>query len=102
MQIDSGETRLVITIPQNDFLSEKGVMWGLLANVCKTAPAKTSRYSRSHSEPVDNRWSLSGVLPNARLNIALQEVGRNVVVGRHAPNAFRPNQINQTKEIQSA
>jgi len=28
MQIDPPNTALVITVPQNDFLTEKGVMWG--------------------------------------------------------------------------
>jgi hypothetical protein len=28
MQIDPPNTALVITVPQNDFLSEKGVVWG--------------------------------------------------------------------------
>jgi hypothetical protein len=61
------------------------------------APEGRARPARSHSERMDNRWFLSGVLLKARLDVTLQEVDRNV-----AQTCFRPNQINQTKEIQSA
>jgi hypothetical protein len=44
MQIGPADTALVITDPQNDFLSDNGAMWGLLAKVCKkTVSPKTSR-----------------------------------------------------------
>jgi hypothetical protein len=96
-------TALIITDPQNDFLSEKGVMrWVVGKNVqenrtienigtlLKLAKGRVFRFSvhltitipqivgwkfelreeppaRSHSEHVDNRWFLSGVLPDVTL-----------------------------------
>ena len=39
MQIEKGRTALVVTDPQNDFLSPKGVTWGVVGknviNICK-------------------------------------------------------------------
>ena len=35
MDIDANDTALVITDPQNDFLSEKGAAWGLVGNSVK-------------------------------------------------------------------
>jgi len=134
MHIDPANTALIITDPQNDFLSEKGVMRGGVGKnvqenraiensgtLLKLAKGRVFRFSvhltitipqivgwkfelredppaRSHSEHVDNRWFLSGVLP-----------GRYIVGSwpkrRGMPRTKRvlvPIKFNPTKEIQSA
>ena len=35
MEVDLGRTALVVTDPQNDFLSEKGVTWGVVGESVK-------------------------------------------------------------------
>ncbi len=46
MKVDAGDTALVITDPQNDFLSPKGATWGMEVTVSrKTRLSSTSRRS---------------------------------------------------------
>lgn len=77
MQIEKGRTALVVTDPQNDFLSPKGVAWGVvgknveanntvenLDTLFKTAKAQGIPVfvSPHYYYPHDHRWKFEGAL----------------------------------------
>ncbi len=79
MDIDKNNTALVITDPQNDFLSETGVAWQLVGDSVKenktiehierlVEAAKKSGYevfvSPHYDFPTDNSWKFGGALEN--------------------------------------
>jgi len=77
MQIDPADTALVVTDPQNDFLSEKGVTWGVVGNsvvanhtvenieaLLKLAKARNLPVfvSPHYYYPTDHGWKFEGAL----------------------------------------
>lgn len=134
MHIDPANTALIITDPQNDFLSEKGVMRGGCWQKCARKPCHRKQRdlaearkrqgiqvfssphyyypadrwlevraegrppARSHSEHVDNRWFLSGVLPGRYIGGSWPKRGGMPRTKR----VLVPIKFNPTKEIQSA
>jgi nicotinamidase-related amidase len=86
MTIDASNTALVITDPQNDFLSPKGVAWGVVgesvtenntvANIgALFKAAKTNGYevfvSPHYYYPTDKGWKFEGVLEMLMHNIGM-------------------------------
>jgi len=86
MQIEKGRTALVVTDPQNDFLSPKGVAWGVVgknveanntvANIetlFKTARASDIPLfvSPHYYYPHDHRWKFEGALEKLMHNIGM-------------------------------
>jgi nicotinamidase-related amidase len=86
MQIMSGQTALVITDPQNDFLSPKGVTWGVVGKSVQannTVPnieklLKTSKkknipefISPHYYYPTDYGWQFEGALEKLMHNIRM-------------------------------
>ena len=77
MQITSNDTAVVVTDPQNDFLSEKGVTWGLVGDsvkenrtvehieqLLKTAKARGYEVfvSPHYYYPTDHAWKFGGTV----------------------------------------
>lgn len=57
MKIEKGRTAVVITDPQNDFLSPKGVTWGVLARASRPiTPWRTSKSCLSRPRPTTSRY----------------------------------------------
>ena len=86
MQVVSGRTALLITDPQNDFLSPKGVAWGVVgksvtdnntvANIdslFKTAKANNMPVfvSPHYYYPTDHGWQFEGALERLMHNIGM-------------------------------
>lgn len=79
MEINNGDTAVLITDPQNDFLSEDGVTWGLVGesvtenntveNIGKLfKAAKDNEYivfiSPHYYFPTDHEWNFGGTVEN--------------------------------------
>jgi len=77
MEINSSDTAVVVTDPQNDFLSEKGVTWGLVGDSVKEnrtvehieqllKTAKAGGYevfvSPHYYYPTDHAWKFGGTV----------------------------------------
>jgi nicotinamidase-related amidase len=86
MQIEKGRTALVITDPQNDFLSPKGVAWGVVGKnveanntvenieiLFKTARANDIPVfiSPHYYYPYDHGWKFEGALEKLMHNIGM-------------------------------
>jgi nicotinamidase-related amidase len=86
MSFSPGDTALVITDPQNDFLSEKGVTWGLVGEsvkengtvahieeLLKAAKAKGYDVFRSphYYYPTDQGWRFGGTVENMMHEIGM-------------------------------
>lgn len=86
MQLERGRTALVITDPQNDFLSEKGVAWGVveksvkanntvqnIEKILKTAKARGIPVfiSPHYYYPTDKGWKFEGALEKLMHNIKM-------------------------------
>ena len=84
MKINTNDTALVITDPQNDFLSPKGVAWGLVGDSVREnntvehieslfKTAKENEFnvfvSPHYYYPTDHRWKFEGTLEKAMHNI---------------------------------
>jgi nicotinamidase-related amidase len=77
MELSSGNTAIVITDPQNDFLSEDGVTWGLVGNsvtenntvenisrllTAGKAGGYTVAISPHYYYPTDHEWGFAGTV----------------------------------------
>ncbi len=86
MSFSPGDTALVITDPQNDFLSEKGVTWGLVGESVKEngtvahieellKAAKAKGYdvfiSPHYYYPTDQGWRFGGTVENMMHEIGM-------------------------------
>jgi len=86
MKIESGKTALLVTDPQNDFLSPDGVTWGVVgASVTKNGTVKHIQQlfaaAKSNDMPVfvsphyyyphDHRWKAEGALEKLMHNIGM-------------------------------
>ncbi len=86
MQIEKGRTALVVTDPQNDFLSPKGVTWGVVGKSVETNNAvenietlfKTAKandipvfVSPHYYYPHDHGWKFEGALEKLMHNIGM-------------------------------
>ena len=86
MSFSLGDTALVITDPQNDFLSEKGVTWGLVGESVKEngtvahieellKAAKAKGYgvfiSPHYYYPTDQGWRFGGTVENMMHEIGM-------------------------------
>lgn len=86
MEIDLARTAIVITDPQNDFLSPKGVAWGVVGNsvtknntvgnietLMKTAKEKNLPLfiSPHYYYPTDHGWKFEGALERLMHNIGM-------------------------------
>ncbi len=86
MDIDRSDTAVVVTDPQNDFLSEDGVTWGLVgANVVENntrenierlfKAAKNNDFevfiSPHYYYPTDHQWEFGGTLENVMHEIKM-------------------------------
>ncbi|PCH59342.1 MAG: isochorismatase [Gammaproteobacteria bacterium] len=86
MQIEKGRTALVVTDPQNDFLSPKGVTWGVVGKsveanntvenietLFKTAKANSIPVfvSPHYYFPHDHGWKFGGALETLMHNIGM-------------------------------
>lgn len=86
MKVDTGDTALVITDPQNDFLSPKGVTWGMVGDsvtenktvehieaLFKAAKERgmTVFISPHYYYPTDHGWKFEGTLEKAMHDIQM-------------------------------
>ncbi len=86
MKVDTGDTALVITDPQNDFLSPKGVTWGMVGDsvtenktvehieaLFKAAKERGMNVfiSPHYYYPTDHGWKFEGTLEKAMHDIQM-------------------------------
>jgi nicotinamidase-related amidase len=87
MEINKNDTAVLITDPQNDFLSEKGVTWGLVGDSVRENKTveniesliKTAKengipvfISPHYYYPTDHSWKFGGTVENMMHEIKLR------------------------------
>ena len=104
MTVEKGRTALLITDPQNDFLSPKGVTWGVVGNsVMKNNTVENIetlfKIAKDHDIPVfisphyyyphDHGWKFEGALERLMHNIGMFDREEREVTTNPNPWRYR-------------